>query len=469
MVKQQTIAKSARLKGVGLHTGKEVNMRFKALDVGSGIRFCRTDLEDKPIIKADVDYVVDVSRGTTLEHKGVRVATVEHVLAAVVGMDIDNILIELDAEEVPIMDGSSQPFVRALKRAGIQEQDREREYFEITEPIQYKDEDNQIDIIALPNNKFELTCMIDFEAKSVGTQHARLEEISDFPEEIANARTFCFLHELEALYEANLIRGGDLNNAIVIVDREVPEEQLGRLRKMFNKDKVSVRREGILNNKKLRYSNEPARHKLLDMVGDLSLSGKRVKGKIIAQRPGHAANIEMAKLLKQKIKASRHKVEVPKYDPSAEPVYDINGIKALLPHRFPILLVDKIIHQEDKVVIGVKNVTGNEHFFEGHFPGMPIMPGVLQIEAMAQTGGILVMNQYPDPQNYTTLFLRIEKARFKRPVVPGDTLIMKMELLRPIRRGICEMQATGFVGDKVVTEAELVAQVRRKPDAPQPE
>ncbi|MFT7589296.1 MAG: UDP-3-O-[3-hydroxymyristoyl] N-acetylglucosamine deacetylase [Limisphaerales bacterium] len=464
-MKQKTIKKSVTIKGVGLHSGKAVTMRLKPAAANHGIRFCRTDIEDKPIIKADVDLVVEVSRGTTLEYNGVRVATVEHAMAAIAGMELDNLLIELNAEELPIKDGSAAPFIKAIEKAGLEEQDAEREYFEIEETIIYEDLDNKVEMMVMPADEFQVTCMIDFESPVLGKQHAQLEHIQDFKTEFANARTFCFLHELEQLYEANLVKGGDLNNAIVIVDREVKEEELARLRKMFNKKSVRVRPQGILDNKKLRYQNEPARHKLLDVVGDLALIGKPIKGKIIASRPGHAANIEFAKKIKALIKKSRHKVNVPYYDPNATPVYDVVQIQELLPHRFPMLLVDKVIYLDEKMVVGIKNLTANEHFFQGHFPGHPIMPGVLQIEAMAQTGGLLVMNQYPDPQNYETLFLRIEKARFKRLVVPGDTLIMKMELLRPIRRGICEMRATGFVGDFVVTEGELVAQVRKKPSA----
>jgi len=460
---QHTLSRSITVKGTGLHTGKPVAMKLLPAAVNQGIRFKRTDLEGKPEMKADVDYVVDVSRGTTLEHKGARVATVEHLMAALAGLGVDNAMVELTAEEVPIMDGSSAPFIRLIRKAGLTEQDQPRDYFVLDKTIYYHDPDRKVEIIGSPSADFQVACMIDFESPALGQQHAQLEHISQFPDSFADARTFCFLHELEQLYEAKLIRGGDLNNAIVVVDRQVKPDELERLRIMFNKKNVTVRHNGILNDKKLRYSNEPARHKLLDVIGDLALAGKPIKGKIIATRPGHAANVAFARKIRELIRESKFKVEVPVYDPNKPPVYDINQILGLLPHRFPILLVDKIIFMDEKTVVGIKNVTMNEHFFQGHFPGHPIMPGVLQIEALAQTGGILVMNQYPDPENYETLFLRIEKARFKRPVVPGDTLLMKMELLRPIRRGICEMQATAFVGDQVVTEGELVAQVRKKP------
>lgn len=461
--KQHTLAKMVRIKGSGLHSGASVTMKLRPAEPNTGIRFRRVDLEGKPEIPADVDLVVDVSRGTTLEKNGVRVATVEHLMAALVGMAIDNAVVELDAEEVPIKDGSAAPFVKALAKVGWEEQDADRQYVDLDSELRYADDERGVELVAMPEDHYAVTCLIDFDSPVLAQQHASLEAIEDFPEHIADARTFCFLHELEALYEANLIRGGDLNNAIVIVDHEVDEAEMDRLRKMFNKKHVKVRRNGILNNKKLRYTNEPARHKLLDVIGDLALAGRPLRGKVIATRPGHAANIAFARLIKARIKEMRHKVEAPIYDPNAEPVFDINEIKGFLPHRYPLLLVDRIIHMDDTCVIGIKNLTANEEFFNGHFPGHPIMPGVLQIEAMAQTGGILVMNQYPNPQDYETLFLRIEKARFKRPVVPGDTLIMKMELLRPIRRGLCEMKATGFVGDKVVTEGELVAQVRLKP------
>jgi UDP-3-O-[3-hydroxymyristoyl] N-acetylglucosamine deacetylase/3-hydroxyacyl-[acyl-carrier-protein] dehydratase len=462
--KQHTLARAVTIKGTGLHTGAAVTMRLRPADPNTGIRFRRVDLEGKPVIPADADLVVDVSRGTTLERDGARVATVEHLMAALAGMAVDNALIDLDAEEVPIKDGSAAPFVKAIRKAGLHEQDAERAYVELDEELRYVDEERGVELMAMPGDGYALTCLIDFDSPVLGQQHAGLEDLAYFADRVADARTFCFLHELEQLYEANLIRGGDLNNAIVIVDHEVAPDEMDRLRTMFHKKNVRVRKNGILNNKKLRYPNEPARHKLLDVVGDLALAGRPLRGRVLATRPGHAANVAFARQIKARIRANRHKVDAPVYDPNVPPVFDINRIKAFLPHRFPILLVDKIIHLDERCVVGIKNVTANEHFFEGHFPGHPIMPGVLQIEAMAQTGGILVMNQYPDPEQYETLFLRIEKARFKRPVVPGDTLIMKMELLRPIRRGLCEMKATGFVGEQVVTEAELVAQVRRKPE-----
>jgi UDP-3-O-[3-hydroxymyristoyl] N-acetylglucosamine deacetylase/3-hydroxyacyl-[acyl-carrier-protein] dehydratase len=461
--RQTTIARSVTLKGTGLHSGQAVTMKLLPAEANRGIRFRRSDLEGKPEIKAEADWVVDVSRGTTLEYQGARVATVEHLLAAVAGLGIDNLLVDLNAVEVPIMDGSSAPFVRALTRAGLVQQDAERDYFELQEVMRYSDAERGVEIIALPSERFEVDCMIDFDSPVLGQQHARLEGHAAFAESFADARTFCFLHELQQLYDARLIRGGDLNNALVIVDRVVQEDELDRLRTMFNKRDVKVRLNTYLNGKKLRYPNEPARHKVLDIVGDLALAGKPIKARIIATRPGHAANVAFARMLRERIRESKFRVDVPHYDPNKAPVYDINQIQQLLPHRYPILLVDKIIHADDQVVVGVKNVTMNEAFFQGHFPDHPIMPGVLQIEAMAQTGGILVMNQYPDPENYETLFLRIDKARFKRPVVPGDTLIMKMELLSPIRRGLCEMRATAFVGNQIATEAELVAQVRKKP------
>ncbi len=404
---QQTISRSITLKGTGLHTGKPVTMKLVPAEVNRGVRFRRVDLLGKPELKADVDYVVDVSRGTTLEHHGARIATVEHLMAAVAGLGVDNLMVELNAEEVPIMDGSSAPFIRALQKAGLKIQDHPRDYFILDHTIQYQDPDRKVEITASPASEFQVACMIDFESPALGQQHAQLEHIEQFAGSFADARTFCFLHELEQLYDANLIQGGDLNNALVVVDRVVKDDELDRLRKMFNKKNVKVRHNSILNDKKLRYANEPARHKLLDVIGDLALAGKPIKGKIIATRPGHAANVAFARKIRELIRENKHKVEVPVYDPNQTPVYDINQIHDLLPHRFPILLVDKIIFMDEKTVVGVKNVTINEHFFQGHFPGHPIMPGVLQIEALAQTGGILVMNQYPDPENYETLFLRI--------------------------------------------------------------
>ncbi len=459
---QHTLKGSVSLPGVGLHTGTPVTMTLKPANPGFGIRFQRIDLPDKPIVKADCDYVVDTSRGTTLEHNGARVSTVEHTLAALVGMGIDNVLIELDGPEVPIMDGSSKLFIEAIESAGIQIQEAKRIVYSIDTNIHYYDHHKNVDMLAVPSNEYQITTLIDFNSPVLGTQHATLKHISEFNRDIAPCRTFCFLHELEYLLDNNLIKGGDLSNAIVVVDKVVSQEELDRLAKVFNKKNIQVKQEGILNNIQLHFSNEPARHKLLDVVGDLALIGYNIKAHIIASRPGHATNVEFAKKIKQFIKKNKHLSDVPHYDPNQPAIYDITRIEKALPHKFPFLLVDKIIELSDNHVVGIKNVTYNEHFFQGHFPGNPVMPGVLQIEALAQTGGILALNNYSDPENYDTYFLKIDKVKFKQKVQPGDTLILKLDLLSPIRRGICEMRGTVYVGNKLVTEAELVAQIIRK-------
>ncbi|TAN17178.1 MAG: bifunctional UDP-3-O-[3-hydroxymyristoyl] N-acetylglucosamine deacetylase/3-hydroxyacyl-ACP dehydratase [Chitinophagaceae bacterium] len=461
---QHTLQKEITISGVGLHTGLQVEMSLKPATPGFGIKFQRIDLPNKPIVKADVDYVTDTSRGTTLEHNGARISTVEHLMAALVGMGIDNALIELNGPEVPIMDGSSQPFIETIENAGIHKQDAQKVYYSIDSNIYFYDEAKRVEMVALPSIDYKITALIDFNSPVLGTQHAALKNISDFKKEIAPCRTFCFLHELEYLLENNLIKGGDLNNAIVVVDKPVNDGQLERLAKAFNRKRMSVKNEGIgiLNNVQLRFPNEPARHKLLDVVGDLALVGYPIKAHIIANRPGHSSNVAFAKKIKHYIKKNRHNKDVPVYDPNLPPIYDSRRIEKSLPHRFPFLLVDKIIELSDTHVIGIKNVTFNEYFFQGHFPGNPIMPGVLQIEALAQAGGILALNTYSDPENYDTYFLKIDNCKFKQKVTPGDTMILKLELLSPIRRGICEMRGTVFVGNKVCTEADLVAQIVKK-------
>ena len=459
--KQHTIKESVTVSGVGLHTGVTANMTFTPAPPNHGIKFQRIDLPDQPIVDADVDYVVDLSRGTTIEHNGARINTVEHTLAALVGLEIDNVLIQIDGPEPPIMDGSSRMFIDALEKSGTQEQNALRNFLEVTESIMYRDDARDVEIAALPLDDFRVTVMVDYNSPVLGSQHASLNNIQDFKKDISSSRTFCFLHELEMLYKNNLIRGGDLNNAIVVVDRVVKDEELDYLAGLFGKPKVEVKKEGILNNVELRHRNEPARHKLLDVVGDLALVGRPIKAQILAARPGHAANVAFAKKLKKAMLAN--KSSAPLYDPTLEPVMDINQIMQILPHRYPFLLIDKIIHLDESTVAGIKNVTMNEPFFTGHFPGNPVMPGVLQIEAMAQIGGILVLNTVPDPENYTPYFLGIDKCKFRKMVIPGDTIKFKCELTAPIKRGIAQMNGYAYVGNTLVCEASMTARIVRNP------
>ena len=462
-IKQRTIKTEITISGTGLHTGQSVNMTFKPAPENHGYKFKRIDIAGQPVVEADVDNVTDTSRGTNLSQNGASVNTVEHVLAALVGLEVDNVLIELDGPETPIMDGSAIKFIEALEAAGFDEQEAEREYYHIPHNIHYSEPDRKVEMVAMPLDDYRFTCMIDYNSPVLGSQHAAITTISEFKKEISSSRTFCFLHELEMLLENDLIKGGDLNNAIVVVDKEVSKEELHKLGILFKKKDIDVAKEGILNNIELRHQNEPARHKLLDMIGDLALVGVPLKGHIMAARPGHAANVAFAKRIKAQIKKERSKKKVKLYDPNATPVYDTVQIMNILPHRQPFLLIDKILELTKTHVVGLKNVTMNEEFFKGHFPGSPLFPGVLQIEAMAQTGGILVLNTVPDPENWITLFLKIENARFKDKVVPGDTLIFQCDLLAPMRRGIAQMKGIGIVGDRIVVEAELMAQIVRRP------
>ncbi|KFF03939.1 bifunctional UDP-3-O-[3-hydroxymyristoyl] N-acetylglucosamine deacetylase/3-hydroxyacyl-ACP dehydratase [Chryseobacterium luteum] len=457
---QKTLQEEVTLSGIGLHTGKEVKLTIKPAKENTGFVFVRTDLEGHPQVEADVNYVVATERGTTLEKLGVKITTCEHLLAALVGCDVDNAILEMNASEPPILDGSSKFFVEAIESVGIMEQNIAREYLVIKEVLSYADPASGSEITIIPSDTYEVTTMVDFGTKVLGTQNATLKNISEFKEEISSARTFSFLHELEMLLDHGLIRGGDISNAIVYVDKDLTPETTEKLKKAFGKDNVSIRPNGILDNLTLNYPNEAARHKLLDVIGDLALAGVKIKGKVIANKPGHFVNTQFAKKLNRQWKLQKKK-NVPDFDLTKEPVFDINGIMRLMPHRPPFLLIDKILELSDSHVVGLKNVTMNEPFFVGHFPKEPVMPGVLQVEALAQTGGILVLASVPDPENYSTYFIKIDKVKFKKKVVPGDTIIFKIELIEPIRRGIVHMQGYGYVGGTVVVEAELMAQVAK--------
>lgn len=460
VVKQKTLANSFKIEGKGLHTGVLVTMNFIPAPVNHGFKFKRVDLENQPIIDADVDLVIDTSRGTLLEKDGARIGTIEHALAALVGMDLDNVLIEVDNEEAPIIDGSSKYFVEGIGKAGVVEQDAERDYFEITEKIEMFDPKSGSHIVALPDDDYRLNVMISFPSAVLNNQYATLDSINDFQKEIAPCRTFVFVREIEFLLNHNLIKGGDLNNAIVIIDQEISQEGLDRLADLTNHPRVEVKPQGILNNLELHFNNECARHKLLDVIGDLSLLGKRIKGRVIASKPGHGPNTLFAQELKKRWREAQN--AYPKYDFNAKPVMDVNRIMELLPHRYPFLMVDKIVGMDDNVIIGTKNVSINEPFFQGHFPDEPVMPGVMLIEAMAQCGGLLVLSQ--KTEKYSTYFIRVDNVKFRQKVVPGDTLVFKLMLTSPIRRGIANMKGLAFVGEKVVAEGEFMAQIVKKED-----
>jgi UDP-3-O-[3-hydroxymyristoyl] N-acetylglucosamine deacetylase/3-hydroxyacyl-[acyl-carrier-protein] dehydratase len=458
--KQRTLKESIVFNGVGLHTGEPVTMEICPAADNHGYKFQRVDLENQPIIKADVDFVVATDRGTTLEQHGARVYTTEHVLAALYACQVDNALIKINGPEIPIMDGSAILFVNEIERIGYEDQTADREYFELNENIPWEDLEKGIEFLAIPDVNYRLTVMVDYNSPVLGTQHASMYQLGDFKNEIAKCRTFVFLRELEYLASNNLIKGGDLDNAIVLVDRpDVSQEELDRLAQLLGKDKLQVSIDGIgvLNSTKLQYENEPARHKLLDIVGDLALVGKPIKAHILAARPGHSGNVRFAKVLKEQIKKQQNQGRY--FDLTKDPVYDVNDIERILPHRYPFLMVDKIIEIHENSILGVKNITMNEPQFTGHFPGNPVFPGVLQIEAMAQVGGIFALTKVEDPHLYSTYFMKIDNVRFKQKVMPGDTVVFELVLTSPIRRGLVEMSGKAYVNGKVVSEASMLAQI----------
>ncbi len=455
--KQKTIAKPVSVSGRGLHSGHQVTITFRPAEGDTGYRFRRIDIETQPEIQAIVDYVVDTSRGTTISDGKITVATIEHVLAALVGCDIDNVLIDIDSDETPILDGSSILYVEALKEAGIVELKEAREYLELESNV-YHTNGKGTEMIALPAETFSITTTIDYNSKVLGTQVAELHNMADFGSEIASCKTFVFLHEMEPLIKQGLIKGGDLENAIVYVEKLIDQDELDRLAAFFDKPKVRVLEQGNLNNVELKYDNEAARHKLLDVIGDLALVGKPFRAKIFATRPGHENNVKFAKLIREQYLGTINN-RIPVYDPDKEPIYNINQIMEMLPHRPPFLLIDKIIEMGEDYVVGIKNITMDEPFFIGHFPEEPVMPGVLQVEAMAQCGGIYALNTVDEPERYSTYFMKLDNVRFRRKVVPGDTLIFKLTLKSPIRRGLCQMTGTAYVGSQIVMEGEMLAQI----------
>lgn len=457
MSKQHTLKGSFTLQGKGLHTGLPITITFNPAPDNHGYKIKRVDLEGQPIIDAVAENVGNTQRGTVLIKDNVQVSTIEHAMAALYALKIDNCLIEVNAPEFPILDGSSIQYVQGIFGVGTEEQTEERDYFVVRSKMEVVDEETGSKLTLLPDDRFCINSFIEFESKYIPNQSATLENLADFPKEIANARTFVFVREIQKLLEAGLIKGGDLDNAIVIYERQISQQDLDSLADLLGVPYKDATELGYLNNKQIMYPNEPARHKLLDIIGDMALIGKPIRGRIIATRPGHKINNKLARLVRKQIKLNE--VQPPIYEPNKPAVFDINRIKELLPHRYPFLMVDKVIEVGQKHIVGIKNITTNEPYFQGHFPQEPVMPGVLQVEAMAQVGGLLVLSQIDEPERYSTYFLKIDNVKFRSKVVPGDTLIFRLNMMSEIRRGIANMKGFTFIGDKLVSEAEFTAQI----------
>lgn len=457
MLKQNTLAASFSLQGKGLHSGLNIQVTFNPAPENHGYKIKRVDLPDQPVIDAVAENVVNTQRGTVIGKNNVQISTIEHALAALYAMGVDNCLMEVNAPEFPILDGSARYYVEEIQKVGLQEQNAAKDFYIVKHKVEVKDEETGASIMLLPDDHFCVNTLISFDSPVLNNQFATMNNVDEFPTEIAASRTFVFVREIEMLLKNNLIKGGDLDNAIVIYDQKVSQEALDKLADMMQLPHQNIQELGYINHKPLVFDNEPARHKLLDVIGDMALIGKPIKGRVIATRPGHSINAKLARIIRKQIKLND--VQAPVYDPNAEPIMDINRIRELLPHRYPFLLVDKIIELGKNYIVGVKNITSNEPFFQGHFPQEPVMPGVLQVEAMAQTGGLLVLNTVDEPERYSTYFMKIDGVKFRQKVVPGDTLILRLELLAPIRRGISTMKGYVFVGDKLVSEAEFMAQI----------
>lgn len=457
MSKQRTLKGSFSLYGKGLHTGLSLTVTFNPAPENTGYKIQRIDLEDQPIIDAIAEKVVDTQRGTVLANGEARVSTVEHGMAALYALGIDNCLIQVNGPEFPILDGSAAMYVEKIQEIGIVEQNAEKDYYIIRHKLEVKDEETGSTITILPDDQFSITAMCSFQSKFINSQFATLDNIETFPTEIAPARTFVFVRDIVPLLDANLIKGGDLDNAIVIYEREVTQEQLDHLADVLKVPHMDATKVGYIQHKLLMWENECTRHKLLDIIGDMALIGKPIKGRIVATRPGHTINNKFARLMRKEIR--KHEVQAPIYNPNEKPVMDNIRIRQLLPHRYPMQLVDKIISMGPTSIVGIKNVTANEPFFQGHFPEEPVMPGVLQIEAMAQCGGLLVLNQLEEPERWSTYFMKIDEVKFRQKVIPGDTLLFRVELLHPVRHGISSMKGYMFVGDQVVSEASFTAQI----------